>query len=75
MSSKLIKNNKNRYEKEIVASRNEEVKLRFIEPKDSDDEAIQIANQIKSMVEKKVLTTSMKTFLLYIGPIGRQGHL
>ena len=53
MSSKLIKNNKNRYEKEIVASRNEEVKLRFIEPKDSDDEAIQIANQIKSMVEKK----------------------
>lgn len=53
MSTRLIKNNKSRYDKDIVAVRDQEVKLSFIEPKDGEDEAIQIASNIKTLVETR----------------------
>jgi len=62
VSQRLIKNNKNRYEKEIRASRDEDSKIRFIMPRDSDDEAIQIAGQIKKLVEKKSKEYSYENF-------------
>ena len=62
VSQRLIKNNKNRYEKEIRASRDEDSKIRFIMPKDSDDEATQIASQIKKLVEKNSKEYSYENF-------------
>lgn len=52
-SQNLIKNNKNRYEKSIVSKSKENGEIRYISPKDTDDEAIIIAKEIKTLVESK----------------------
>lgn len=53
LSQKLIKNNKNRHEKEIKAFREEDGEIRYLVPKDTDDEAISIAKEIEKWVNKK----------------------
>lgn len=58
LSQKLIGNNKNRYEKKIVPNRADEGDIRFIIPKDTDDEASIIAGEIKSIVESKSVSES-----------------
>lgn len=52
-SQNLIKNNKNRYEKSIVSESKENGEIKYISPKDTDDEAIVIAKEIKALVESK----------------------
>ncbi len=51
ISQKLIKNNKNRHVKDINSNSEEIGEIRYIRPKDTDDEASIIANEIKSLVE------------------------
>ncbi len=52
ISQDLIKNNKKRYQKEIKSFISTDGKIKYITPKDSDDEAIIIAKEIKNIVEK-----------------------
>ena len=56
LSQKLIKNNKIRYEKKITPNMDDDGCIKYINPKDCDDEARDIAKEIKSMVEKKKYT-------------------
>ncbi|MEG0250517.1 MAG: ATP-dependent helicase [Peptostreptococcus sp.] len=60
-SQSLIKNNKNRYEKSINSNSNKDGEIRYISPKDTDDEALVIAKEIKSMVESKNTQTKKST--------------
>lgn len=52
LSQKLIKNNKVRYEKKVLPFLKEEGNIKYINPKDYDDEAKVIAKEIKAQVEK-----------------------
>ena len=62
MSQNLIKNNKNRHLKEINSNRDEEGKIRYILPKDTDDEALMVAKEIQEVVEANKKTRAVKNF-------------
>ncbi len=51
-SNSLIKKNKNRIENELVAVKNSSIRVIYNHAKTNSDEAIWIANQIKSLIEK-----------------------
>ena len=61
ISQNLIKNNKNRYIKKINSNREENGDIRYIYPKDTDDEANIIANEIKSLVESERIKEDNKS--------------
>lgn len=61
ISQNLIKNNKNRYIKTINSNREKNGDIRYIYPKDTDDEANIIANEIKSFVESERIKENNKS--------------
>lgn len=61
LSQNLIKNNKNRHEKNINSNRSESGEIRYIYPKDTDDEANIIAKEIKSLVESENIREEKKS--------------
>ena len=61
LSQNLIKNNKNRHEKNINSNRSESGEIRYIYPKDTDDEANIIAKEIKSLVESENIKEEKKS--------------
>lgn len=61
LSQNLIKNNKNRHEKNINSNRSESGEIRYIYPKDTDDEANIIAKEIKSLVESENVREEKKS--------------
>lgn len=61
ISRKLIKNNKNRHEKNITPFSNISGDIRYISPKDTDDEANIIAKEIKTLVESDKAESRDKT--------------
>lgn len=61
LSQNLIKNNKNRHEKNINSNRSESGEIRYIYPKDTDDEANIIAKEIKSLVESENIREKKKS--------------
>lgn len=58
LSQKLIKNNKIRYNKTVKPNSQDNGNIKYIYPKDTDDEALQISNEIKNKVEKKIISYS-----------------
>lgn len=58
LSQKLIKNNKIRYNKTVKPNSQDNGNIKYIYPKDTDDEALQISNEIKKKVEKKIISYS-----------------
>lgn len=61
LSQNLIKNNKNRHENNINSNRSESGEIRYIYPKDTDDEANIIAKEIKSLVESENIREEKKS--------------
>lgn len=53
MANRLINKNKNRYNKVIKCNQQEEGKVEYLTPKDSEDEATQIAKQIIERVQQE----------------------
>lgn len=58
LSNKLIEKNISRYDKTIKCHRGEGASVKFIMPKDSEDEAIQIGKEIQEEIKKEYMEYS-----------------